>query len=262
MFTVEFAFRTSLIVLTTAVVLRALRIKSAAAKHGVWASVIVIMLALPVWMAWGPKASVPVLPATSVPTPVVVDTSEQPPLVMPEIPDAPLAVKAPVWNWEAVFLGGYFLGALALLLRLAIGTIRAQRLTSASCAAPVTVGLLRPRIILPVSSREWTREQLDAVLTHEREHARRRDPLFQWLALLNRAVFWFHPLAWWLERKLSALAEEACDAAVLERGHDPCAYSRYLLELAREVKRAGTRVNVVADAVAMTMPGSYLPQRV
>ncbi len=96
------------------------------------------------------------------------------------------------------------------------------------------------------------------MLTHEQAHARRRDPLFQWLALFNRAVFWFHPLAWWLERKLSALAEEACDAAVLDRGHDPREYSRYLLDLARTVKRAGTRVNVVA----MAMPGSALPQRV
>src|SRR5512140_2695582 len=58
--------------------------------------------------------------------------------------------------------------------------------------------------------------------------ARRRDPLVEWLALLNRAVFWFHPLAWWLERKLSALAEDACDAAVLRGGHDAHAYSEYL----------------------------------
>ena len=105
---------------------------------------------------------------------------------------------------------------------------------------------------------DWPQGQLDAILTHERAHARRHDPLFLWLALFNRAVFWFHPLAWWLERRLSALAEEACDAAVLEQGHDPREYSQYLLELARAVQRAGTRVHVVA----MAMPGSYLPQRV
>src|SRR6476660_5325341 len=99
-------------------------------------------------------------------------------------------------------LGVYLLGASALLLRLAIGTVRANRLTSASCVVPVTVGLLRPRVILPDSSRGWPQAQLDAVLAHEGEHLRRRDPLFQWLALLNRALFWFHPLAWWLERKL------------------------------------------------------------
>ena len=50
-------------------------------------------------------------------------------------------------------------------------------------------------------------------------------------------VYKRQPLAWWLERHLSALAEEACDAAVLARGHDPYEYSGYLLELARSVGR-------------------------
>src|ERR1035438_2930316 len=126
-----------------------------------------------------------------------------------------------------VLAGVYLLGAFALLSRLAIGTIRANGLTSASCATPVTVGLLRPRIILPERWNEWPRAQLDAVLIHERAHARRRDPLALWLALLNRAVFWFHPLAWWLKLRLTALAEEACDAAVIESGHDPRDYSEY-----------------------------------
>lgn len=76
-------------------------------------------------------------------------------------------------------------------------------------------------VILPEHWRQWPQAQLDAVLTHEHEHARRRDPLVQWLALLNRALFWFHPVAWWLERHLSALAEEACDNVVLERGTSP-----------------------------------------
>jgi uncharacterized protein (TIGR03435 family) len=71
-------------------------------------------------------------------------------------------------------------------------------------------------------------------------------------------VFWFHPLSWWLERRLSALAEEACDAAVLQQGHDPRDYANYLLELARAVQRTGVRVNVMG----MAMPGSYLPQRI
>jgi bla regulator protein BlaR1 len=178
--------------------------------------------------------------------------------VLPIATPAPVSLSAQFWNWGEACLAVYLIGAFVLLLRLAIGTIRANRLTCASCASPVTVGFLRPRILLPESSSEWPQGQLDAVLTHEQAHACRRDPLFQWLALFNRAVFWFHPLAWWLERKLSALAEEACDAAVLERGHDPREYSRHLLELARAVQQAGTRVN----APAMAMPGSYLPQRV
>jgi beta-lactamase regulating signal transducer with metallopeptidase domain len=163
----------------------------------------------------------------------------------------------------------YVLGVLILLLRLAIGSLHARALmrraqseagmlTSDACASPITVGWLRPAVILPTDWTQWSAAQLDAVLSHEGEHARRRDPLVQWLALLNRAIFWFHPLAWWLERRLSALAEEACDNAVLSRGHDPRDYSQYLLSLARSVLSAGRRV----DALGMTMPGSSLPRRI
>ena len=124
----------------------------------------------------------------------------------------------------------YFAGAAVLLARLGIGTVRVRllareatvvngMLTSARIATPFTFGLLRPRILLPEGWDRWSAAQLAVVLDHERAHMARRDPLVQWLALLNRAVFWFHPLAWWLERHLAALAEEACDAAVLARGH-------------------------------------------
>jgi uncharacterized protein (TIGR03435 family) len=257
----EFATRSTLIAAATGVVLALLRIRSAAARHAAWAGVTLAMLLLPVWMAWGPKASLPVLPARPA---MVMDAAPQGlPTAVDQGPAWTEASLAPAtkrweWDWSEVLAGVYALGAFALLLRLAMGTIRARRLTSADCSAPVTVGLFRPRIILPESADEWSQAQLDAVMTHEREHARRRDPLFQWLALFNRAVFWFHPLAWWLEQRLGALAEEACDVAVIESGHDPQEYSMCLLEMARAVERAGTRVNVVA----MAMPGNYLPSRI
>jgi len=250
----ESAIRVTLIAAVIALVLFAMRIKTASVLHAVWASVVVLMMLLPAWVAWGPKASLPVLPpqATAGLTPLV---DVPPPLPAGLEERSPSPVRE---DGGFSLLGVYLLGASVLLLRLAIGTVRANRLTSASCVVPVTVGLLRPRVILPDSSRGWPQAQLDAVLAHEGEHLRRRDPLFQWLALLNRALFWFHPLAWWLERKLSGLAEEACDAAVLSRGYDPRAYSEYLLDLARSVRRAGTRVN----AVGMAMPGIGLAHRI
>jgi beta-lactamase regulating signal transducer with metallopeptidase domain len=87
--------------------------------------------------------------------------------------------------------------------------------TNPQCAAPATIGWLRPTLLLPECRQSWPADKLETVLVHEREHVRRHDPLVQWLALLNRSILWFHPLAWWLERKLAAPAEEACDAAVL-----------------------------------------------
>jgi hypothetical protein len=262
----ESAVRAVLIALGTAGVVRLLRAQSAGARHAAWAGVVAVMLVMPQWLAWGPRASLRLLPAA--PAPAVMTT----PIViaMPIVPAAVYAVlPAPSqthWNWLAIV---YLSGAIFLLARLVIGTLRARalvrgatlrdgRLTSSRCAAPVTVGILRPTAILPESWRNWPPAQLAAVLTHEGEHVRRRDPLVQWLALLNRAIFWFHPLAWWLERRLSALAEEACDAAVLDRGHDPRDYSGYLLDLARAVGESGRRINLVA----MAMPGSSLPRRV
>jgi len=44
---------------------------------------------------------------------------------------------------------------------------------------------------------------------------------------------------------------------VLESGHDPREYSDCLVHMARSVMQAGARINV-----GMTMPGSFLPQRI
>jgi TonB family protein len=186
---------------------------------------------------------------------------------LPE-PYRPLVPSA-AWTWQKYVVAAYLLGFSVLFARLAIGMARARklvghaarcegRLTSGSCAVPITIGWLNPVVILPACWRDWAPSQLEAVLLHEGEHARRRDPLVQWLALLNRAVFWFHPLAWWIERHLSALAEEACDAAVLARGHDPFLYSEYLMQMARAMRQAGARV----DLFGMAMPGTSLPRRI
>ncbi len=215
------------------------------------------MMLLPAWIAWGPKAAVRVLPAPIVegrPAMLSALDTPQPVGIEPARP-TPDARAVP---WRQILLSVYLLGAVCLLLRLVIGTIRANRLTSADCIAPITVGLFRPRVILPEGWPEWPAARLGPILAHEQAHLRRHDPLVQWLALLNRAVFWFHPLAWWLESKLAGLAEEACDAAVLEQGHDAGEYAQCLIEMERSVMRAGTRFAVLG----MAMPGSGLPGRV
>jgi bla regulator protein BlaR1 len=269
---IEFAVRAVLIAAVVAAVLWIMRVKTASARHAVWAGVVLVMLLLPAFLNWGPKASLPLLPRevreTAVGIPPVVTSGPYTPAV--QVPKAkPAPREAFVWSWKAFFAGVYLLGLALLLCRLAFGTVRVRsllrgavmrdgRLTHVSCATPVTVGWVRPAVILPAAWSDWPQARLDAILAHECEHARRRDPLFQWIALLNRALFWFHPLAWWLERSLSGLAEEACDSAVLARGHDPRDYSETLLDLARSVERAGARV----DALGMAMPGAFLPARI
>ena len=277
---IESAIRAVLLAIAAAAVLRVLRITTASGRHATWTVVLLAMLTLPLWTVWGPKAALPVLPTRSVSLAVPPAPVEHVPFVAPAgefrattpggVPPAgPVTPQASNMSWRAIALSIYGLGVVILLGRLIVGTIRAQRiirratlqsgqLTSRQCSAPVTVGWLHPVVMLPNNWAQWSPSQLDAVLLHEREHARRRDPLIQWFALLNRAVFWFHPLAWWLERRLAALAEDACDAAVLARGHQPAEYCEYLLSLARTVTGAGARVEVVGAA----MPGAFLPQRI
>jgi beta-lactamase regulating signal transducer with metallopeptidase domain len=274
-FLLEFGVRALLVAAGTAVVLRAARVRAASTRHAAWTGVLVVMLLLPIWTAWGPKVSLKLLPAanpvatvtgtvvTLSPVTEATGTPAEAAIVVPPKPEST------AWSLRHVVLAIYVGVTGVLLLRLLLGTLRAHLLirratlrdgllTSASCASPLTVGWFRPIAILPEEWRRWPQGQLDAVLTHEHEHARRRDPLVQWLALLNRAVFWFHPLSWWLERQLSALAEEACDAAVLAKGHSAQDYSEYLLRMADSVMKAGRRVSLVG----MAMPGSFLPRRI
>ncbi len=265
----EFIVRTELIVGATTAVLRVMKVKRAAVRHAVWAGVVVVMLLLPEWLIWGPKAYLRVLPNATNHAGVVATAPRM--LVnrtlMPQVA-APAYGTHPAPQWSKLALGLYLVGLGVLLARLAIGTARAyvgspggepRRQTHQCflCRSCHTVGWLHPVVILPEQWLQWPPTQMDAVRTHELEHARRRDPLVQWIALFNRAVFWFHPIAWWIERELSALAEEACDTAVLESGHDACEYSECLLQMTRSVMQAGARLNV-----GMTMPGSFLPQRI
>lgn len=108
-------------------------------------------------------------------------------------------------------------------------------------ASPLTAGVFAPRVILPSTWREWPDEMRAAVIAHERAHIRRRDPVVALLARVNRCVFWFHPLAWWLSSRLAATAEFACDDAAA-RACPPDTYARALVAIAEDVRRHGGRL--------------------
>lgn len=83
---------------------------------------------------------------------------------------------------------------------------------------PGVVGLWRQAILLPKGLDDsLTRDQLQAVLLHEWQHARRRDNLTAALHMAVEAVFWFHPAVWWIGRRLIDERERACDQGVLEQ---------------------------------------------
>ena len=109
-------------------------------------------------------------------------------------------------------------------------------------AVPVTIGVFHPVILLPAGWRDWEDSKLNAVLAHEASHVVRRDALLQHVSLLHRAIFWFSPLAWWLDRHLAALSEQASDESALAGGADRNDYARTLLTFFEAVQATPGRV--------------------
>ncbi len=112
----------------------------------------------------------------------------------------------------------------------------------AEAGSPMAFQLLRPVIVLPRRTMETlSEEELRPVLAHEAAHLRRRDPLVNIVQTLLFGIWWFHPVYWWLNRKLRAVREECCDDAVLAldaQGKDR--YCQTLLDAARSCQAAVT----------------------
>ena len=104
--------------------------------------------------------------------------------------------------------------------------------SSAALLEPGVFGVLRPVLLLPEGIAErLTAEQLDAVLAHELCHVRRRDNLAAAMHMVVEAVFWFHPLVWWIGARLMEERELACDEAVLRSGNDAQTYAEGILKV-------------------------------
>jgi beta-lactamase regulating signal transducer with metallopeptidase domain len=100
-------------------------------------------------------------------------------------------------------------------------------------SVPTAVGLFRPAVLLPSwSLNELSAADLNSVLVHELAHLRRRDDWTNLLQKLVRAILFFHPAVWWIEKRLSLEREMACDEHVLATMENPRAYAECLVSLA------------------------------
>lgn len=106
--------------------------------------------------------------------------------------------------------------------------------SAASFLEPGLIGIFRPVILLPEGlARSLTREELNAVLAHELTHLARRDNFTAALHMLVETIFWFHPLVWWISRRLVEERERACDENVLATGNAPLVYAQSILKVCR-----------------------------
>lgn len=123
-----------------------------------------------------------------------------------------------------------------------------------SVPGPMTCGMVRPAIVLPMDAQTWPVEDLQRAIVHELEHVRRADWVSQCLARIICAVYWFHPLVWIAWRHLSLDAERACDDAVLRHPStlpgtdaDPTAYADQLVGLAERLTASRSPLLAMAN---------------
>jgi beta-lactamase regulating signal transducer with metallopeptidase domain len=133
-------------------------------------------------------------------------------------------------------------------------------LESASAQDPMTVGILRPAILLPRGYAErLAAVELHAVAAHEVAHIRSHDPALLAVVSLIRAALFLQPLVWLAGRQLSLLTEHACDEAALGVTGDRVSYAKLLHQLAQ---RAARRVSPATLPAAFVVAKSSLVVRV
>jgi bla regulator protein blaR1 len=116
-------------------------------------------------------------------------------------------------------------------LRLAI-PVRA--VSSPISLDPGVFGVFRPVLLLPDSIFErLTPAQIDAVIAHELSHVRHRDNLIAAVQMFVETVFWFHPLVWWIGKRMLEERERACDEEVLFLGSQPRVYAEGILNVCK-----------------------------
>jgi beta-lactamase regulating signal transducer with metallopeptidase domain len=253
----------STLILTAGVAAASLaRQSSASVRHLILASSLLAALGLPFFAALAPQKDIAIAVAAPHTTPryepeTAIDTPA-PAAVTPATTTPQASADVP---WGLLIPALWLFGFGILMLRLAhdlwrLAQMRREGLPSPhlrarvrqmadlpnrvelllheGISAPLTCGVIRPAVLLPTEAEQWSDRELRHAMVHELEHVRRADwPVFL-LARLACALYWFHPLAWIANRRLSLEAERACDDAVV-RHDDSAEYATQLVSLAKRM---------------------------
>jgi beta-lactamase regulating signal transducer with metallopeptidase domain len=117
--------------------------------------------------------------------------------------------------------------------RAALGVRDVTLVCSEKAAAPMTIGVPEPLIILPeMFYATISDETLVSALGHEMAHVARRDYALNLVYEFLCLPISFHPFALFIKRQINRTRELACDEVVTERLLEPKAYARALVHVA------------------------------
>jgi TonB family protein len=229
---------------------RCLGFASADVRRTIWRAVFMGVAALPLLLSFDPpQAAAPFIGAAAVSAAVGGATRA--------VADVPWALA--IWALGVLFVLGRLIVGLAQVHRWGRRAVRGHRADfSPAITVPMTWGVVRPQILLPVEARAWSGDTRELVMRHEAAHVASRDWAWQTLARVVTALLWFHPLAWVADRRLRQEAERAADDAVLASGAAPADYADDLVRVARSVS---SMTSARIAAVAM-VERSFLEHRV
>jgi beta-lactamase regulating signal transducer with metallopeptidase domain len=242
----------SLIAKATVILLAALAAASlarrarASARHIVIATSFVALIALPILIAAVPAIgiAVPAAPAvvaapvvsaaaSSSPAPATTEIARVSDRAVPRLSLAQwmrfawiagavaflIPVASALWRLSMIRRTGipiaWHRAELARLAEARGVSLPVELLEHESVPGPMTFGITRPVIVLPLDAHEWSEAELRRALMHELEHIQRGDWLMQIVARAVAALYWFHPLVWTAWRRLCLEAERSCDDAVV-----------------------------------------------
>jgi len=110
---------------------------------------------------------------------------------------------------------------------------------------PVTLGIFKPVILLPVAAvNHLSLKQAEAIILHELNHIRRNDYLVNLLIACVDVILFFNPFARLLTGIIRKERENCCDDLVLQFCYEPQTYARALLSL--EQNRVGSNALALA----------------
>ena len=109
-----------------------------------------------------------------------------------------------------------------------------RAICSSTSLEPGVSGVFRQVLLLPEGIFErLSPGQLQAVIAHELCHVRHRDNLIAAMHMFVETVFWFHPLVWWIGKRMVEERERACDEEVLRLGSEPRVYAEGILNVCK-----------------------------
>lgn len=165
-------------------------------------------------------------------------------------------------SWRTVLGITWIAGVILLLARVLLELFRTMRLIAGSSAAttriqtvmeavslrnvgpvrlsdavrgPCSAGWMKPRILLPKAWAETASEHdLRTVIAHELSHVKGQDSLWDLLARICQAAWWFHPLVWMLQKRHQLACEHLSDAAAAQVSGGTSSYRSRLATWALE----------------------------